>query len=137
MYLAGSAVLTTLPATVSATLSVERRIAAEQNIHDDSKAPQVATLVVRVGLSNKGLHHLRRHELSTAHWRQELRRRQRRAQRAVELYARSQVKVADLHWSQLVPVDTEDVFRLQVTVSNSYTQKLAVQLVFQIIYQYT
>lgn len=69
MYLAGRAVLTTLPATVSAALPVERGIAAEQDIHNDSKAPEVAALVVRVGLSDKGLHHLWCHEFSTAHWR--------------------------------------------------------------------
>lgn len=118
-YLTSTAVLAPFPAAITATFTVEGWVATQEDVHHHSQAPQVAALVVRVGLSDKGLNHFRSHELSTAYRSQELGSRQGGAERAVELDARSQVEVANLHRSQLVAMHTQDVFWLQIAVGDS------------------
>lgn len=117
--LAGAAVLAALPATVGAAVAVEGRIAAEQDVHDDAKTPEIAALVVVVGLSDEGLDDLGRHELGATHRRQQLGSRQGRGRGVVELDAGAQVEVADLDGRELVRVDAQDVFGLEVSVCNA------------------
>ena len=114
--LAGAAVLAALPAAVGAAVAGEGRVAAEQDVHDDAEAPEVAALVVVVGLADERLDDLRGHELGAAHRGQQLGRRDGRGDRVVELDARAQVEVADLYRRQLVRVHAEDVLRLEVPV---------------------
>lgn len=62
-YLAGRAGLPAVPATVAATVAYEGRVATEQDVQDDTQAPQVAALVIDAGLLTKGFHHLGCHVL--------------------------------------------------------------------------
>lgn len=66
VYLAGAAGLSTVPATVSPTMTSEGGAATEQNIEDDPQAPEVTTLVVEWCLVCEHLHHLWSHVLCRA-----------------------------------------------------------------------
>lgn len=65
-YPAQLAVITQLPAAVSAAVPVERRVAAQQNIHNDAQGPEIAPLVVGSIVPDERLNHLRSHKLGTA-----------------------------------------------------------------------
>jgi len=59
------------PATVLPTAAAEGRVAAEEDVHRNSKRPEVAALVVLkilVGVLNEGLHDLWSHKLGRANW---------------------------------------------------------------------
>lgn len=62
-HLAGRAGLAAVPAAVAAAVAHERRVAAEQDVEDDTQAPEVAAFVVDAGLLAEGLHHLGGHVL--------------------------------------------------------------------------
>lgn len=116
--LAGLTVLAPGPAAVCAAVPVERRIAAEQNVHDHAETPEIATLVVIIGLADEGLDHFRRHELGAAHRRQKLRRGHGTRQRVVELDARSKIEVAYLDRRQLVRIHAQDVLGLEISMGD-------------------
>ena len=61
--LTGVAGLASFPAAVLAALPVERRVAAQHDVQDDTQAPQVAALVVGPGLVRPHVYYFRRHEL--------------------------------------------------------------------------
>lgn len=73
--LASLAVLSSLPTAVGAAIPVEWWITAEENVHNYAEAPQVATFVVIICLPDESFDNFRCHEISTADWRQKLRRR--------------------------------------------------------------
>lgn len=116
--LAGLAILAPAPAAVGAAVPVKGRIAAEQDVHDHAEAPEIATLVVIIGLADEGLDHFRRHKFGAAHRRQKLRRSHRTRQRVVELDARSEIEVAHLDRRQLVRIHAQDVLGLEISMGD-------------------
>lgn len=60
-------VLAAIPAAVLLTVAGERRIAAQQDVRDDAQRPQVAALVVVVGLADEQIDHLGGHKFGAAH----------------------------------------------------------------------
>lgn len=118
-FLTGLTIFPSAPTAVSAAVAVKGRIAAEQNIHDDTKAPEIATFVVIIGLADECLDYFRRHKLGAAHWRQKLRRCHRTRQR-VELDTWSKIKVAYLDWRQLVRIHAQEVLGLEISMSDPW-----------------
>lgn len=66
LYLAGVAGFSKIPPTVTAAAADEGRIAAQHDVEDYSKAPQVTALIVDGGFLAEGLHDLRGHVLCRA-----------------------------------------------------------------------
>lgn len=62
-HLAGVTGFPQFPATATTTAAYERWVAAQHDVQDDSKAPQVTALVINCGLLTEGLNHLRCHVL--------------------------------------------------------------------------
>ena len=56
-----------IPSALAAAVATEWRVAAQEDVHDDAEAPEVAPLVVdkvALGVIHEGLDDLRRHEFS-------------------------------------------------------------------------
>lgn len=71
-FLTGLTVFTPTPAAVGATVPIERWIAAEQDVHDHAKTPEITTFIVIMGLADKGLDHFWRHKFRATDRRQKL-----------------------------------------------------------------
>ena len=59
-----------IPSALPSAVSTERRISAEEDVHDDAQAPEVTTFVVHqvaLGVVHEGLHNLGGHELGRSH----------------------------------------------------------------------
>lgn len=69
-YLACVAGFPQFPTTVTTTAAYKGWVATQHNVKDDSKAPQVTTLVVNGGFFTEGLNHLGCHVLCRATLRQ-------------------------------------------------------------------
>ena len=112
--------LALLPSAAGAAVAVERRVTAQQNVHDDTERPKIAPLVVASGVPYERVHYFGSHKLSTAYRSQELRGGNGRVEGRIEFDARAEIKIADLDRCQAVRIDAEDVFRFQVPVSNAF-----------------
>lgn len=117
--LTGLTVLAPAPAAVGAAVPVERWIAAEQDVHDHAETPEIATLIVIIGLADESLDHLRRHKLGATDRRQKLRRSHGTRQRIVELDARTEVEVAHLDRRQFVRIHAQDILWLEISMGDS------------------
>ena len=56
-----------IPSALAAAVATEWRVTAQEDVHDDAEAPEVAPLVVdkvAFGVIHEGLDDLRRHEFS-------------------------------------------------------------------------
>ena len=124
--LAGRAGLAPVPPAVQPTVGLEGRVAAHQNVGDDSEGPKITflvvaeTVVVQVGvvvgiiLVYEGVDDLRCHVLQTAHWRTE-------GWSAGVGGVGAEVEITELHLLRLVGAHTEDVVRLDVPVGDTST----------------
>lgn len=64
LVLALLAHLSLLPATVTATMTIEGRVTTQQDVEDDAQTPQITALVIGPRLVLPYIYHLRGHELS-------------------------------------------------------------------------
>jgi len=117
--LTGLTIFSSTPTAIGAAVSIEGRITAEQNVHNNTETPEIATFVVIIGLANESLDHFRRHKLGAAHRCQKLRRCHRTRQRVVELDTRSKIEVTYLDWRQLVRIYAQEVLGLEISMSNT------------------
>lgn len=83
LHLAGVAGLSEVPPTVAAAAADEGRVAAQHDVEDYPKAPQVAALIIDGGFLAEGLHDLRGHVLCRA----TLRRQRSQGMREEEISA--------------------------------------------------
>lgn len=83
--LTGLTILSSAPTAIGAAIPIERRITAEENVHNNAETPEIATFVVIIGLADESLDHFRRHKFGATHRCQKLRRCHRTRQRVVEL----------------------------------------------------
>jgi len=119
--LTGLTVLSPAPSTIGAAVSIEGRITAEQNVHNNAETPKIATFVVIIGLADESFNYFRRHELGAAHRCQKLRRCHRTRQRVVKLDTWSKIKVAYFDRRQLVRIHAQEVLGLEISMSNTWT----------------
>ena len=118
-------VLSSLPTAVEAAVTGEWRIPTEEDVHDDPQTPHVARLVVahqvlvlvvtveKIVTHDEGVDHLGRHVLETADRREEV-----RCGDGDVGGVGAEVKITEFHRAGRVRVDTEDVVRLDVSVSD-------------------
>lgn len=117
--LARLASLSALPSAIGSAMAVEWRVAAEQNVHDNAKRPEIASLVISVDhLADKSIDDFWSHKFGAAHWCEQFRRRDGRIEVRVELDARTEIEITDLDRRQTVGIDAKDVFRLEVSVGD-------------------
>ena len=109
------------PAALFATRPTKGRVATEQDVHHHSKTPQVTPLVILeviLRILNKSLNNLWSHKLCASNWCKEQWSGVGTTTR-VELDAGAKIKVAEFDWRKTIIVDTENIFGLEVSMSNT------------------
>ena len=109
------------PTTLFPTGPTKGRVATEQDVHHHSKTPQVTPLVILeviLSILNKSLNNLWSHKLCASNWCKEQWSGVGTTTR-VELDAGAKIKVAEFDWRKTIIVDTENIFGLEVSMSNT------------------
>lgn len=122
-FLTSLTILSSFPAAIGTAVPVERRIATEKNVHDNTETPEIATLVVIIGFPDERFDDFRCHKIGTAHRGQKLRRSHGTGQRVVEFDAGAKIEIADFDRSQFVRIHAQNVLGFQISVGNSFFMK--------------
>merc|ERR1719153_1693396 len=117
--------LSPVPPTVKSTVTRERSIATEEDVHNDPQGPHITLLIVTyllliiiIFINHKSIHYFRSHVLQATHRSEEFRSRHLNTDRG------AQVKITEFHRPWRVMIHTENIVRLYVSVSNTLLVKM-------------